>query len=157
MYEVTTMEGVRYRIGEIAKLAGVSKRTVDYYTNLGLLTPVRSKGNFRYYTPECLVRLKMIKALQEKRLTLEEIKNELNDLNNLRQYQGNQFGCHNGDAGIDMIRRQIRQLESQLNQLQLAAASNKQQAVQLKNNIMIQSLALVQYLMLYLNEIISTI
>ncbi|MCY8721167.1 MerR family DNA-binding transcriptional regulator, partial [Bacillus sp. S10C12M] len=31
-----------YRISELAALAGVTKRTVDYYTNLGLLTPARS-------------------------------------------------------------------------------------------------------------------
>ncbi|MES9683047.1 MerR family DNA-binding transcriptional regulator, partial [Gottfriedia acidiceleris] len=29
--------GIVYKIGELAKEVGVSKRTIDYYTNLGLL------------------------------------------------------------------------------------------------------------------------
>jgi DNA-binding transcriptional MerR regulator len=143
-----------YRIGEIAELAGVSKRTVDYYTNLGLLNPVRSNSNYRYYTAECLVRMKMIEALKTKRLTLEEIKKELSLLDN-NNYHGEK---NSGNiATMNAIRKQLRQLEEQLNQLQPVAAGNKDQLVQLRNNIMLQSLALVQTLTLYITEITSCV
>ncbi len=143
-----------YRIGEIAELAGVSKRTVDYYTNLGLLNPVRSDSNYRYYTAECLVRMKMIKAMKTKRLTLEEIKKELSLLDN-NNYHGEK---NNGNmATMNAIRKQIRQLEEQLNQLQPVTAGNKDQVIQLRNSIMMQSLALVQTLTLYITEITSCV
>ncbi len=143
-----------YRIGEIAELAGVSKRTVDYYTNLGLLNPVRSDSNYRYYTAECLVRMKMIEAMKTKRLTLEEIKKELSLLDN-NNYHGEK---NNGNmATMNAIRKQIRQLEEQLNQLQPVTAGNKDQVIQLRNSIMMQSLALVQTLTLYITEITSCV
>jgi len=45
-------DGVFYRIGELANIANVSKRTVDYYTSLGLLHAQRTKSNYRIYDEE---------------------------------------------------------------------------------------------------------
>ena len=43
------------RIGELANLAGVSTRTVDFYTGLGLIEPAeRTAGNFRLYSADCM-------------------------------------------------------------------------------------------------------
>lgn len=146
--------GVKYRIGEIAELAGVSKRTVDYYTNLGLLNPIRSESNYRYYTPECLVRLKMIEALKMKRLTLEEIKKELSLLDDHDHYKRDKR-INENITSINAVRKQLRQLENQLARLQPVTPGNRDQAIQIKTNIMLQSLALVQSLTLYINEITS--
>lgn len=43
---------VKLRIGDLAKATGVAKRTIDYYTNLGLLQAERSRTNYRYYGEE---------------------------------------------------------------------------------------------------------
>ncbi|ASB90313.1 MerR family transcriptional regulator [Bacillus sonorensis] len=64
----------KYRIGELAAAAGVTKRTVDYYTNLGLLTPDRSCSNYRYYDEAALKRLKFITDCKRQRLALSDIK-----------------------------------------------------------------------------------
>ncbi|MEC1261749.1 MerR family transcriptional regulator [Bacillus swezeyi] len=64
----------KYRIGELAASAGVTKRTVDYYTNLGLLTPIRSCSNYRYYDEAALKRLKFITDCKQQRLALSDIK-----------------------------------------------------------------------------------
>lgn len=63
-----------YRIGELACLAGVSTRTVDYYTNLGLIKEAnRTTGKHRLYAEDALNTVKMVKKLQEHHLSLDEI------------------------------------------------------------------------------------
>jgi DNA-binding transcriptional MerR regulator len=61
------------RIGELASGAGVSKRTVDFYTGLGLLTPTRSGGNFRLYQPADVQRIAAIRRLEAQGIRLDEI------------------------------------------------------------------------------------
>ena len=62
------------RIGEIASRAGVSRRTVDFYTGLGLITPVRrSGGNFRLYQPSDVQRIAAIRRLEAQGIRLDEI------------------------------------------------------------------------------------
>ncbi len=62
------------RIGEFAKRAGVTPRTVRYYESLGLLSPNEREGEgFRYYTEAELARLQKISNLKGLGLSLEEI------------------------------------------------------------------------------------
>lgn len=62
------------RIGELASRAEVSRRTVDFYTGLGLLTPVRrSSGNFRLYQPADVPRIAAIRRLESQGIRLDEI------------------------------------------------------------------------------------
>ena len=62
------------RIGELAARAGVSTRTVDFYTGLGLLTPVRrSGGNFRLYRPGDVQRIAAVRHLESQGIRLEDI------------------------------------------------------------------------------------
>lgn len=64
----------KLRIGEFAKRAGVTPRTVRYYESLGLLGPSEREGSgFRYYTEAELARLQKINALKDLGLSLEEI------------------------------------------------------------------------------------
>jgi DNA-binding transcriptional MerR regulator len=63
------------RIGEVAKKTGVSLRTIRYYEELRLITPMsRSKGGFRLYDEEVVSRIRLIQSLQELELSLKEIK-----------------------------------------------------------------------------------
>lgn len=67
-----------YKIGELAKLADVSSRTIDYYTKLNLIEPEkRSDTNYRLYSDETLNRLKRIETMKNEKYTLEEIKANL--------------------------------------------------------------------------------
>lgn len=55
-------------------LCGVSPRTIDYYTQRGLLEPATwSSGHQRRYDERAVRRLRLIKELQAERLTLREI------------------------------------------------------------------------------------
>ncbi|MCP1492035.1 DNA-binding transcriptional MerR regulator [Peribacillus frigoritolerans] len=62
------------KIGELAEMANVTKRTVDYYTNLGLLKAERSASNYRYYSVGELERLRRIEEYKRENLSLEDIK-----------------------------------------------------------------------------------
>ena len=65
---------VSLRIGDLASRAGVSRRTVDFYTELGILTPVgRSGGNFRLYQPTDVHRIAAIRRLEAQGIRLDEI------------------------------------------------------------------------------------
>lgn len=65
------------RIGEVAKLSGLSSRTIDYYTQCGLLTVQRSSSNYRLYSEDVLQTLERIKLLKNQRLSISEIKQVL--------------------------------------------------------------------------------
>ena len=64
----------RYRIGELARKAKVTVRTVRYYEALGLLkTQSRSEGGQRYYTDADLIYLLRILQLKRYGFSLDQI------------------------------------------------------------------------------------
>ena len=75
---------VRYAIGELATLGGVSRRTVRYYVQEGLIPPPLGLGRGHHYTPEHLDQLLRVKALQENGRTLVEIRRALGQVSNRR-------------------------------------------------------------------------
>ena len=64
----------RYGIEELADLGGVSRRTVRYYVQEELLPAPLGKGRGRHYGPPHLERLLRVKGLQERGLSLGEVK-----------------------------------------------------------------------------------
>ena len=64
-------------IGELAQHSGVTRRTIRYYVEIGLLPPPSGPGKAAVYGEEHLERLESIKKLQSMRLSLEEIREEL--------------------------------------------------------------------------------
>lgn len=67
----------RYSIGELADLAGISRRSVRFYVQRGLLPPPLGAGRGHYYTHEHLESLHRIKMLQDAGLSLDEIDQRL--------------------------------------------------------------------------------
>ena len=63
-----------YRIGEFAKLAGVTVRALHHYDRIGLLKPERTSSGFRVYDLKGLERLEQIAALKFLGIPLKEIK-----------------------------------------------------------------------------------
>ncbi|MBE6702905.1 MAG: MerR family transcriptional regulator [Ruminococcaceae bacterium] len=64
----------KYTTGEIAKLCGVSVRTVQYYDDRGILVPSElSEGGRRLYTEDDLKRMHMICFLREAGLPINSI------------------------------------------------------------------------------------
>lgn len=71
-----TPDGERtWRVGELAKLAGVSVRTLHHYDAIGLLKPSgRSNGDYREYHRADLLRLQQILFYRELDMPLDQIK-----------------------------------------------------------------------------------
>ena len=64
-----------YTVKQLAKLAGVSVRTLHYYDEIGLLKPSSVGGNgYRHYEEEALLKLQQILFYRELELSLDEIK-----------------------------------------------------------------------------------
>ncbi len=55
---------VFFRIGEAARMLGVSTSSLRNWERMGLLTPKRSQGRYRMYSQEALEKLKRIKYLR---------------------------------------------------------------------------------------------
>jgi DNA-binding transcriptional MerR regulator len=62
------------QIGDLARETGKTVRAIHLYEELGLLNPAaRSKGRFRLYGPEALLRIRWIGKLQEMGFSLGDI------------------------------------------------------------------------------------
>jgi MerR family transcriptional regulator, thiopeptide resistance regulator len=69
-----------YTVGQVAKLAGVTVRTLHHYDGIGLLTPSgRSGAGYRRYSEADLDRLQLIRYYRELGFPLEEIAVILDD------------------------------------------------------------------------------
>lgn len=68
-----------FRIGDFAKIARVSVKTLHYYDEIGLLKPeqVHTSTGYRYYTLDQLPRLNRILALKDLGFTLSQISSML--------------------------------------------------------------------------------
>src|SRR5882672_3714838 len=55
-------------VGETARILGVSPSTLRLWENVGLISPARSNGRYRLYSPELLEVLKRIKYLRDVKL-----------------------------------------------------------------------------------------
>lgn len=75
------------RIGEIAKSAGVTVRTLQHYDKEGLLKPsAESEGGFRLYTDKDTARLAQILMMKELGFSLSEIKKRLTSLDTTGEF-----------------------------------------------------------------------
>jgi DNA-binding transcriptional MerR regulator len=71
-------EGDRYRIGELARLRGLSVKTIRVYSDRGLVPPAgRTGAGYRVYDERAMARLELIRALRELGASLAEIERVL--------------------------------------------------------------------------------
>ena len=77
---VTMKEPRWYQVKEVARIAGISVRTLHHYDEIGLLVPkVRTAAGYRLYGDDDLLRLQQIFIGREFGLALEEIRRSLDD------------------------------------------------------------------------------
>ena len=79
----------RLRIGEVAKLVGVTPKTVRHYEKVGLLQqPERSEAGYRLYSADHLLRLHRIKRLRSLGLSLTQVKGALGEAGSGNELRG---------------------------------------------------------------------
>ncbi|WP_449600150.1 MerR family transcriptional regulator [Paenibacillus sp. Marseille-Q9583] len=61
------------KIGELAKLTGVSVRSIRYYESQGLISPIRQANGYREYSPLAVETVETIKLYLNLGLSTEQI------------------------------------------------------------------------------------
>ncbi|WP_337992267.1 MerR family transcriptional regulator [Lysinibacillus sp. JNUCC 51] len=130
----------RLKIGELAEKTGITKRTIDYYTNIGLLEAERSASNYRYYGPAMIERLHFIEQRKQQGLSLVDIQHELN------------ITPHE-EIDVQMLRLKMQNLEQDVTFLleQINKQDNKD-IEKIKKNVSPESIALLQSLLLLIHN-----
>ena len=136
---------VKYmRIGELAQLSGVSSRTIDYYTQIGIINEAaRSPGKHRLYSEEALKTIRIIKELQKQHYSLHEICQLFNENKNSDLFEK-----------TANIRRYLDSLQKEAAELYPAirlCGSNDQVRV-VSTDIINKSVLVLQALMIMFNE-----
>ncbi|EQB38326.1 hypothetical protein M948_07025 [Virgibacillus sp. CM-4] len=67
------------QIKEVARQLNTTTRTIRFYEEKGLIHPIKQENEYRIFTEEDLVRISTILALREIGITINEIKQLLND------------------------------------------------------------------------------
>lgn len=88
---------------EVEEMLSITKKTLIYYENEGLVKPVRDGNNYRNYSQEDVSKIKFILLLREMDVTIEEIKQIINDKKSIRDVLENKK---------DMIKKQHLDLEN---------------------------------------------
>lgn len=64
----------KYRIGDFAKVTGLSSPTLRYYEKEGLIKPHRTENGLRYYTDQDTSWIKFLLHLKSTGMTIEQLK-----------------------------------------------------------------------------------
>ncbi|KAA0547447.1 MerR family transcriptional regulator [Bacillus sp. BGMRC 2118] len=100
-------------MGELAQIAGVSKRTIDYYTQMNLLTYIRTNSNYRLYEDCAVQELNLIEHYKTLNMPLSKVKETLElmnkkdcseDINKIEQH-------------IEQVMNMIQHLQEEMNEL----------------------------------------
>ena len=71
---------MKYTVKQLARLAGITSRTLHYYDEIGLLHPDAHGGNgYRFYGEQAMLRLQQILFFRELDFSLEQIKGILDN------------------------------------------------------------------------------
>ncbi|MBM7714681.1 DNA-binding transcriptional MerR regulator [Bacillus thermophilus] len=129
----------KLRIGELADKTNVTKRTIDYYTNLGLLKAERSASNYRYYDPSSIERIEFIEKRKQDGMSLDDIKKEI-------------IAKYSEEVDVLELRLKIKGLEKEVSEiLAQLEKTDKKKYDDIKKKISHESLSLIQTLLLLLS------
>ena len=99
-----------WKVGDLAKLTGLTVRTLRFYDEIGLLSPSdQTESGHRLYSEVNLSRLHQILSLKELGLSLEEVKSALSG--------GQLSPLEIVNLQMDQIKEQIKQQQKLLEQL----------------------------------------
>lgn len=101
------------KIGQLAKRANVSHRTIHYYEKLGLVTPLQREGtSHRLYEEEAYERLEKVSALKQLGLSLEEIQDVIE-----LYFESDDTHLAGKQKVIDILKTQLEKVDTQIDEL----------------------------------------
>ncbi|CAM4335934.1 hypothetical protein GCM10009799_45760 [Nocardiopsis rhodophaea] len=96
------------RIGQLARAAGVSPRSVRHYEQAGLITSTRAANGYRVFDERALRRVRNISFLLAAGLTLRDVEHFLECLD------GDVAGAPPAPAKLEVARARLRVVEERL-------------------------------------------
>ncbi|WP_411344874.1 MerR family transcriptional regulator [Paenibacillus sp. WLX1005] len=115
-----------YKIDEVATECNLTKRTIRYYEEIGLLAPQRSEGNTRLYTRDDIERLKkIISARDVLGFSLQELQRYIEVMEMLR----GQRERYRNITDLQERRQQLQQIDITLGE-QLEMMESKMNTIQ---------------------------
>lgn len=103
------MEKKYYRIEEVAKRTGLTKRAIRYYEDIELIKPVRTESQYRLYSEEDIEKISRIISYKD---SLGFSLNEVKDVFHLELIIKSISAGENRDKG--MIEASIAAIENQI-------------------------------------------
>jgi DNA-binding transcriptional MerR regulator len=97
------------RIGEMARISGLSVKTIRFYCDQGLLNTTRSEGRYRIFSAESLAELEIIRALRSLDVPIGEL---------ARILEVRRAGVCNCSALKNSITTKMISIDSRINELQ---------------------------------------
>jgi DNA-binding transcriptional MerR regulator len=96
---------MEYAVQKLAKMAGVSVRTLRYYDEISLLSPLRTSNGYRIYGPKEVDLLQQILIYRELGVPLEKIKEmpSLKDFDRKKALQGHLKALIEKRAQLDLL------------------------------------------------------
>jgi MerR family transcriptional regulator, heat shock protein HspR len=115
----------RYTISVAAELVNVHQQTLRHYERLGLVEPLRGKGEIRYYSPHDIERILQIRRLVEELgvnlAGVEVILNMRDQMERMRREHGETIEQMQAEHEIE--RRRLREIIKRLQGSQEQAES----------------------------------
>lgn len=106
-----------YTIQQLAKMAGITRRTLHYYDEIGLLKPSQVGDNgYRYYGEDAVLRLQQILFFRELDLPLEQIRSIMGrpDFDILQTLEGHKTAL---GRRIDHLQRLVETVNNTMDHL----------------------------------------
>lgn len=127
----------KLKIGELAEKTGITRRTIDYYTTLGLLKAERSASNYRYYSLETIEKLRIIEEKKATGMSLEAIKNQF------EKEQIEEVDIQELRLQMQYLEKEVSHLIEQINSEEITTQHNIKQKVSSESVALMQSLLLL--------------
>ncbi|WP_273833525.1 MerR family transcriptional regulator [Guptibacillus sedimenti] len=132
------------KIGELAEVCHVSKRTVDYYTKMGLLQCERSETNYRFYGEDAIDDIKFIEQCKEMQMTLSQIHQRLT------VKKASQVDTEMIHSQVKQVIDKMEYLGAELKDIHESVEKlDEETQTKIKKNLSPQTVALIQSLLLY--------
>nr|WP_217282406.1 MerR family transcriptional regulator [Cytobacillus horneckiae] len=129
------------KIGELAIKVNLTKRTIDHYTNLGLLEAERSPSNYRYYDHSAIDRIHLIEQWKSEGMSLVDIKKKLLDKD---VHEAEEIDVRELRLKINGLKEDVSEVLAHLNK------SDAGSQEYIKKNVSSESMSLIQTLLLLL-------
>ncbi|MGZ0084423.1 MerR family transcriptional regulator [Caldibacillus thermoamylovorans] len=129
----------RLKIDDVAKATGLTKRTIRYYEEIGLIKPpARSDGGTRLYTEEEIKQLKQIIAAREVLgFSLQELQHFLSLKENIAAHRAEllQTADHEKRRELEQIAAGLRQQIAMLDEKMKKMETLKQELKQMEQRV----------------------